>query len=304
MPSEPPALQKNEAAARFAAVIGYPIGHSISPRFQQPAFDSLGLRVCYLAREVSPDDLKSFLKAIRDPQWLGVNVTVPHKETTADAVDALSAEAQLIGAVNTVQKDGSFLIGHNTDAAGFLGGLADAGCDPQGIAALVLGAGGAARSVAVSLLRAGARHVAIANRTTSRAEFLVHSLTTSFSANRLTAFPLREAALRDPIRNVDLLVNATTVGMAHERPLVQSSDHIKLLEHLPANALIYDLIYNPSQTPLLKTARSHGYRTQGGLPMLIHQGAAAFELWTGQKAPIELMTAHARQAMAEREQSG
>ena len=176
-------------AVRCTAVIGYPLAHSISPRFQQPAFDHLGLPVCYVARETPPEELPAFMTELRGPQWLGVNVTVPHKEAVAAAIDELSTEARLIGAVNTVRKEGDRLIGHNTDAAGFLRGLADAACDPQGVSALILGAGGAARAVAVALLQAGARHVTVANRTVSRAERLVATLAASFRRRPLGCRP-------------------------------------------------------------------------------------------------------------------
>ncbi len=289
---------------RFTAVIGYPLAHSISPRFQQPAFDHLGLSVLYIARETPPEELPEFLTELRGPQWLGVNATVPHKEAVAAAVDDLSTEAWLIGAVNTVRKAGARLVGHNTDAAGFLRGLTAAACDPQGVSALILGAGGAARAVAVALLQAGARHVTIANRTGRRAERLVATLSATFDVARLAAGPLRAAAVRPVLQGVDLLVNTTTVGMAHGPAAAASPLADVLLAQLSPGALVYDLIYNPAETPLLQAARTQGYRTQGGLPMLIYQGAASFELWTGQPAPVELMMAHGRQAMAERGPAG
>ncbi|MDE2993285.1 MAG: shikimate dehydrogenase [Chloroflexota bacterium] len=286
---------------QLTAVIGYPLAHSISPRFQQPAFNHLGLSVRYVARETPPEELPAFLTELRGPQWLGVNVTVPHKEAVAAVVDELSTEARLIGAVNTVRKAGDRLIGHNTDAAGFLRGLTDAACGPQGVAALILGAGGAARAVAVALLQAGARHVTVANRTVSRAERLVATLSTSFDAARLAASPLQAEAVQPALQGADLVVNTTTVGMAHGPAADASPLDTPLMTTLPSRALIYDLVYNPAETPLLQVARAQGYRTQGGLPMLIYQGAASFELWTGQPAPVELMMAHGRQAMAERE---
>ena len=304
-PPEPPVSselpRRSADAVRFTAVIGYPLAHSISPRFQQPAFDHLGLAVRYVARETPPEELPAFLTELRGPQWLGVNVTVPHKEAVAAAVDDLSTEARLIGAVNTVRKEAGRLIGHNTDAAGFLRGLTDAACDPQGVAALILGAGGAARAVAVALLQAGARHVTVANRTVSRAERLVATLAASFDAARLAAGPLQAEAVRPALEGADLVVNTTTVGMAHGPAAAASPLAAALLASLRPGALVYDLVYNPAETPLLQAARAQGYRTQGGLPMLIYQGAASFELWAGQPAPVELMMTHGRQAMAERE---
>ena len=134
----------------------------------------------------------------------------------------------------------------------------------------------------------------------SRAERLVATLSTSFDADRLAAGPLQAAAVRPALRNAGLVVNTTTVGMAHGPAAAAAPLTDALLALLPPGALVYDLVYNPAETPLLQAAQTQGYRTQGGLPMLIYQGAASFELWTGQSAPVELMLAHGRQAMAER----
>ena len=144
----------------------------------------------------------------------------------------------------------------------------------------------------------------VANRTVSRAERLVAALAASFDAARLAAGPLRTEAVRPALQGADLVVNTTTVGMAHGPAAAASPLADALLASLPPGALVYDLVYNPAETPLLRAARTQGYRTQGGLPMLIYQGAASFELWTGRPAPVELMMAHGRQAMAERERAG
>ncbi len=169
---------------RNCGVIGFPLAHSISPRFQQPAFDHLGLDVSYRAYETPPEALAPFFASLRAGGWLGCNVTIPHKQAVFDLVDAVSEEARLIGAVNTVVcEPGGRLSGHNTDAAGFLRALTEsAGYDPAGQGAVLLGAGGAALAVAVALLRAGASRLWIANRTDARAEALVASLGRHFSS--------------------------------------------------------------------------------------------------------------------------
>ena len=141
----------------------------------------------------------------------------------------------------------------------------------------------------------------VANRTVSRAERLVATLSASFDATRLAAGPLQVDSVRPVLRDAGLVVNTTTVGMAHGPAAAAAPLADTLLASLPPGALVYDLVYNPAETPLLQAARAQGYRAQGGLPMLIYQGAASFELWTGQPAPVELMLAHGRQAMAERE---
>ena len=284
---------------RNCGVIGFPLAHSISPRFQQPAFDHLGLDVSYRAYETPPEALAPFFASLRAGGWLGCNVTIPHKQAVFDLVDAVSEEARLIGAVNTVVcEPGGRLSGHNTDAAGFLRALTEsAGYDPAGQGAVLLGAGGAALAVAVALLRAGASRLWIANRTDARAEALVASLGRHFSSSRLQAVVLNCDSLRGPLGEASLLVNCTSVGMSHGpdpqgTPLPEPAGGL-----LGPHLLVYDLVYNPARTPLLRAAAAAGARTQEGLPMLIYQGALAFERWTGRPAPVEVMMAHGRRAL-------
>jgi shikimate dehydrogenase len=278
-------------------VIGFPLAHSISPRFQQPAFDHLGLDVSYRAYETPPDALPAFFAGLREGPWLGCNVTIPHKQAVLALVDAVGEEARQIGAVNTVVKepDGR-LSGHNTDAAGFLRALeADAGFAPRGETAVLLGAGGAALAVAVALLRAGLRRLTIANRTAQRAQATVDALARHFAPDRLAAAGLDSEALRRPLADASLLVNSTSVGMAHG----PAPDAVPLPPALlGSHLLVYDLVYNPSRTPLLRAAAAAGARTQEGLPMLVYQGALAFERWTGRPAPVAIMLEHGRRALA------
>jgi shikimate dehydrogenase len=282
--------------ATKCGVIGYPLAHSISPRFQQPAFDRLGLDVTYRAYETPPEALPAFFAALRAEDWLGCNVTIPHKRAVLDLVDTVSDEARQIGAVNTVVKepDGR-LRGQNTDAAGFLRALTeDAGYDPAGRRAVLLGAGGAALAVAVALLRAGVERLWIANRTAERATAMRASLGLHFDPERVETVPLADDRLRDPLAEASLLVNSTSVGMAHGPDPAGTPLSPGLLgPHL----LVYDLVYNPSQTPLLRAAALAGARTQEGLPMLVYQGALAFQLWTGRPAPVDVMLEHGRRAL-------
>lgn len=290
---------------RRIAVIGYPLSHSISPRFQQPAFDARGLEIDYVARETPPSQLISFFDEFRrDETWLGLNVTVPYKEAVFGLMDELSHEARLIGAVNTVVKSspaepsdprGPTLIGHNTDGAGLLRALRQDGrFDPAGRAGLLLGAGGAGRAAAVALARAGATRVVVANRHRERAERLVGELARWFSVTEFAVVTWESGALQAAVREVELLVNCTSVGMAHGAAPDQSPAPKAMLG---AHLLVYDLVYNPARTPLLRDAERRGARTLGGLPMLIYQGAAAFELWTGKPAPVRLMLEHGRRAL-------
>ncbi len=283
-----------------AGVIGYPLAHSISPAFQQPAFDAVGLPVTYRAYEVPPDDLPAFVGGLRGGDWLGINVTIPHKQAIFQLVDELTEEARLIGAVNTVVcGSGGALLGHNTDAEGFLRALVDeAQFDVREQRVVLLGARGAARAVLVALLRAGARRVTIANRTLPQAQALAGEMAGHFGRERLAALPLDPDALRDPLAEAALLVNSTSVGMAHGPAPDASPVPASLLgPHL----LVYDLVYNPARTRLLAEAQAAGARTQEGLPMLIYQGAASFQRWTGEPAPVDVMMEHGRRALRVRE---
>jgi shikimate dehydrogenase len=281
-----------------AGVIGYPLKHSVSPQFQQPAFDHLGLPVRYTAHEIPPYAVAGFLAALRHGGWLGCNVTIPHKRAVFDGVDELTAEARAIGAVNTVVVQGDRLLGHNTDAAGFMRALVDeAHFDVAGQEVVMLGAGGAGLAVAVGLAGAGARRLWIANRSLERAQALAGRVAALGGALQPAALPLDPAALREPVAGAALLVNCTSIGM-WGGPAPDASP--VPAELLGPHLLVYDLVYNPARTPLLAAAEAAGARIQEGLPMLVYQGAAAFERWTGQAAPVEVMMAAARRALAER----
>ena len=279
----------------LAGVIGYPLTHSISPQFQQPAFEHLGLDVRYSARETPPERLPTFLEELRAGGWLGCNVTIPHKRAVYEGVDALTPEAEEIGAVNTVIAQDGRLLGHNTDAEGFMRALREeAAFDVRDRVAVLLGAGGAALAVGVGLARAGVKRLWIANRSVERARSLAERLAGKTDA---IAIPLDAASLAEPVTSAQLLVNSTSVGMSSgpapsDLPLPESL--------LGSHLLVYDLVYNPALTPLLAAARRAGARTMEGLPMLVYQGAASFERWTGRPAPVSIMMEAARHALAAR----
>jgi shikimate dehydrogenase len=261
---------------------------------QQAAFRQLGLAWQYLAWETPPDQVSARVAGLRGPAFVGANVTVPHKAAVIPLLDAVDPEAGFVGAVNTIVNDGGRLVGYNTDVPGFLRALReDLGFDPAGASVLVLGAGGAARAVAYGLLRAKCRALLLANRGGSRAAGLAAALSATGSTNMATV-PWDAAALLAAAIDCDLVVNTTTVGM-HGSPAAGESP-------LPAGALrprqaVFDLVYNPSDTPLVRAAREAGARALSGLPMLVYQGAAAFTLWTGLAAPVEVMRAAATAAL-------
>ena len=279
---------------RLAGIFGYPLGHSISPRFQQAAFDHCSLDVSYEAWPVAADSLEPEVRKLRDDGYLGANVTVPHKERVRSYLDDLDPLAEALGAVNTIVKEDGRLAGYNTDAHGFMEALRrDGACDPKGLTVLVLGAGGAARAAVFALVDAGVASLTISNRTLARAE----SLASEFEAASadVEAVPMEEPALAGACKKADLIVNTTSMGMRHglaerETPLKAST--------IRTQTMVYDLVYNPAETPLLAEAKAAGAKTLGGLPMLVYQGAASFELWTGRPAPIEVMFEAARRALA------
>lgn len=281
-----------------AGVIGLPIAHSISPRFQQAGFTALNLNVRYQAYETPPEALPAFLATMRQGGWLGCNVTIPHKRAVYDSVDALTDEAEAIGAVNTILVQDGRLLGHNTDAEGFMRALTgEAHFDVRGRDAVLLGAGGAALAVAIGLARGGVRRLWIANRSAERAQALAKRIHGRGMSVQVEAIPLETEALRRPMSAASLLVNSTSVGMAggsapRDLPLP--------MELLSSHLLVYDLVYNPARTPLLEAAKRVGARTLEGLPMLIYQGAASLEHWTGVPAPITIMMEAGRRALAER----
>ena len=279
--------------AQQVGIFGYPLAHSISPAFQQAAFDHYALRVRYHAWPTPPDTLGVEVGKLRGERFLGANVTVPHKERVRAYLDDIDPWAESVGAVNTiVRKDGK-LIGYNTDGYGFIESLKEAGqFDPRGKRVLVLGAGGAARAAVFGLADEGVASLTIANRTLERAQSLTEAVRGLLP--EATAIAMDDA-LEGAAATADLIVNSTSVGMSHGDAEGRTLLKARLI---PSGALVYDVVYNPAETPLMLEARKAGARTLGGMPMLIYQGAAAFERWTGRGAPIEVMFRAAEEALA------
>ena len=281
-------------------IIGFPIGHSISPVFQQAALDHCSIDATYRATEVSPDQVGDFVKNLRRPEVLGINVTVPHKEAVIPYLDEVDGFATEAGAVNTIVNRDGRLTGHNTDGYGFLRALQEGGgFQPQGRKVLILGAGGAARGVVLALVREGISQLLVANRTLARAEVLAQLARTKGIPAQ--AIPLSWNELSLAAVEAHLIVNCTTIGMAHG-PDPQGTP--LLLHQIPPTSLVYDLVYNPLETPLLWAAVQAGAGVLGGIQMLVYQGAASFEMWTGKTAPVPVMLAAARKAMKKTDTSG
>ena len=281
--------------SKLVGIIGYPIRHSISPVFQQAALDYYSLDATYQAWEVEPQSLPEFVNGLRSPDTLGINVTVPHKEAVMSHLDRIDDWAATAGAVNTVVNECGKLVGHNTDGSGFLRALEEHGhFSPEGRSVLILGAGGSAKAVALALARRGIARITIANRTLRRAQELAELI--GKHGPRVEAIPLApsEDAFVSAATACNLLVNCTTIGMKHGPDEKGSPIPAQLI---PSGVLVYDLVYNPPETTLLREAARSGATTLGGLPMLVYQGAASFEFWTGKSAPVEVMLKAAKAAL-------
>jgi len=261
-------------ARKAACVIGWPIGHSRSPLIHNYWIKQHGLDAEYRREAVSPEQFGDFITHLVERGYVGANVTVPHKET-ALAMSEPDDRARAVGAANTLWLDGGRLRSTNTDVAGFIGNL-DAtapGWDRGLRCAFVLGAGGAARAVLFGLLERGVGRILLANRTAERAA----ALRTQFG-DRVQ--PVRWGDLDALMPEAGLLVNTTSLGMAGQPPLTID------ISHLPANAVVNDLVYVPLETALLAAARSRGLRTVDGLGMLLHQAVGGFERWFGMRPQV------------------
>jgi shikimate dehydrogenase len=266
-------------------LLGYPVGHSLSPLMHGAAFAALGIDADYSVWETLPAQLPERVGALRGAAFLGANVTIPHKEQVLALLDEVSPLALRAGAVNTIVKRGATLRGENTDIGGFLWPLRAGGAALDRWRVTLLGAGGAARGVAVALLDAGVPRLTIVNRTATRARALADAL----ADERVEALQLGDAWVGGALAQSDLVVNATAAGWRPEDPPILDAD---LIQRLPGHAIVYDLTYR--RTPLLRVAEARGLATIDGLPMLVEQGALAFQFWTGREAPRPAMWAAAQ----------
>jgi shikimate dehydrogenase len=266
-------------------VIGWPVAHSLSPAIHNSAFEALGLDWVYVPLPVRPGRVPDALAGLVGLGLAGANVTMPHKTAIADLLEDLSEDARRLQAVNTILVGGDRLAGHNTDAPGFDRFLRrDAGFDPAGRSALLFGAGGAARACALALARGGLRVLTVAVREPDRAGGVAGSIEgfdTELEVVRIEVAPGRPS---------DLVVNATPLGARGER---------LPLPPLGPETLGVDLLYHPRQTPLQAAVRAAGGAAFGGMGLLLHQAALSFELWTGQPAPLDVMSAAALAEVAD-----
>jgi len=275
---------------RRVVLIGHPVAHSLSGAMQQAAFDSLGIDATYELWDRAPIALPAAIAELRGDEFLGANVTIPHKERVVPQVDRLTEEAQATGAVNTITREGKRLVGHNTDVPGFTVALDRlVGKQKMPRHAVVLGAGGGARAVIHGLIREGYLRIIVFNRHLHRAEGVVKHFGRSAAHMELRAMPWHESIIEAELAKTKVLINATSIGLTSDVSPIPA-------EILPPDLLVLDLIY--ARTKLLRDAEAAGSTVADGELMLLHQGAAAFTLWTGQPAPLELMQEKLAEARA------
>jgi shikimate dehydrogenase len=268
---------------RWACLLGRPVAHSHSPALHNAAFSALGIDAHYDARDVTLEDLPGVVEALRAADCYGANVTAPHKQAVMGLLDEVDLEAQALGAVNTIVNTAGRLSGGNTDAAGLARWMRLSGIDPHGRPAVVLGAGGAARSAVWALADLGATSVVVLNRTVERAEALVTSLRTRLRSTDLTWGTLDEAG--EPVnRPWRVVINATSLGHHGASPMVDPSWY-------SPDSVAIELAYNPPETGFMVAARQAGARAENGLGMLLHQAGLSFERWTGRVPPMDVYEA-------------
>lgn len=285
MTREPEIRLDIKATTKLYGILGHPVSHSLSPSMHNNAFEKLGLDYVYLAFDITPGKLGEAVRGIKSLGIKGVNITIPHKQTIVNLVDEIDDDAMLVGAVNTVKNDDGKLVGYNTDVGGFLRAIKDDfGFIPTGKKSILIGAGGAARAVIVGLCNSKASEIVIINRTVSKAEDLAAEFGHHFPKIKFRALSLgNQNEIINEMRKCELLVNSSSAGMKGENPLNLP------LGVLPRGACVYDLVYDPLVTPLVRDARDLRLNTQSGVSMLLYQGVDAFEIWTGRKAPVEEM---------------
>lgn len=268
---------------KIYGLIGYPIAKSLSPAMHNAAFRKLKLNAVYVLFETQKNDFPRAVKKMKLMNIRGFNVTVPYKEEIIPLLDKLDEQARAIGAVNTVLNIKGSLVGYNTDAPGFIASLNnELKFDPVNKDIFIIGAGGAARAIGFALAKGKARSITFYDTVSSRAEKLANDIGKIFKACRVTTIPAGKSAA-EMLKESSLLVNASTCGMKTGDPMPVD---IKLL---PKGIAVYDIIYNPAPTRLVRAAKARGLKAANGLGMLLYQGALAFKIWTGRNAPIEVM---------------
>lgn len=268
-------ISHNKINQQILGVIGDPIEHSLSPALFEFVLDELGLPYRYEAFRVRAEELGAFLQRVREEGFLGLNVTIPHKERVIPLLDGLDPQAERLGAVNTITNEARRLMGHNTDVEGFIRSLRTRGIELRGQRAVILGAGGAAKAAVYGLIELGIGGITLANRTLQRAQDLSAQVASKTGFQEITSLKLDDPRLGERIQGASMLVNATSAGMAPKSEACPLGD----LSCLHRDLIVYDLIYNPPETKLLEGAKGRAAQAINGLDMLIYQALGSLNVW-------------------------
>ena len=264
-------------------ILGYPVGHSLSPHMYRAAFDAAGFySYNYIPLPVQTGKLYFAVEGLKGLDFRGANVTIPHKTMILNFLDGVDADAMVIGAVNTIVNDGGILTGYNTDVAGFLASLAEANFLPEDCHAVVLGAGGAARAILWGLCKKRAGFITIGARNLKKAQNLANDF---LNYGQVEGMDWTTDEFKEMLQTADILINTTPLGMY---PNVDDMPPVDL-KLLPEGVLVYDIVYNPAETKLLRTAKELGFPTLNGVSMLLLQGRESYRLFTGTLPDMDVM---------------
>ncbi|MBN1962162.1 MAG: shikimate dehydrogenase [Deltaproteobacteria bacterium] len=284
-------MSRIDPTHRICALFGHPVGHSLSPAIHNAAFAALGIPLVYVAHDIAPGQIKEGIAAIRTLNYRGLSVTIPHKVCALSCMDEVDPTANAIGCINTVVNDNGRLRGYNSDGRGALNALREAGADPKGQRVLMLGSGGGARAISMTLaLEARPQNLSILSIDDTELTKLTNDITQR-SGLKVDGLTLNDHNLKYAINQSDILLHCTPVGQSPNQS--QSLVPTSLLRN---DLAVFDIVYNPRRTQLLQQAAAAGCRIIEGVEMFLGQALVQFELWTGKKPPVEVM----RQVLLER----
>ena len=281
---------------RLTGLLGYPLKNSRSPRMHNISFSALGLEYAYLAFEIEDGFLPGALEAMKALHAQGFNVTMPHKQKVLQYLDEVDPAAKMIGAVNTVFNDNGRLIGYNTDGKGFVKGLSEEGFDLNGKRVVLVGAGGAGRAVGVQVALSGISEMAIFDVEAEKVTELLETIQENIASVKASGAVYSEPAVIEALRNADILIDCTPLGMdkvvtnasGQEENLIEKST-VNTPEAFRPDLFVAHIVYIPLETKLIKMAQAAGCKTMNGIPMMIWQGAEAFEIWPGHQMPVDVV---------------
>ncbi len=274
-----------KGSTQLTCIIGSPVDHSKSPYMHNLAFEKLGLDYAYMAFDIKEGSLKQGVDGLRTLNVRGFNITMPHKQEVMKYLDKIEEDAKLIGAVNTVLNNNGKLIGYNTDGKGFIKSLEERNVKYIDEKIVIIGAGGAAKAIAIELALKGVENIVIVNRTLEKAEAISHTINKNIEGSESRSLVLDEKLLKEELKDASILINTTSVGMGDsiDKNIIKNEDT------LDKDLFVADLIYNPVKTKFLSMAEEKGCRIMNGLDMLVYQGALVFKIWTGADMPVEVM---------------